>query len=179
MSVDYDNPVFLSGNQKAKWGLDILFKHELNSSVTPLPEFSNHHIQVIKLSMEIPMIIVNVYLPSSSSPESAYDDSLSLLSTIIKTYTTEAAILLAGDWNSSLYRSTARDEKFKKFCLTAGLITAQQTNEEPSYHGYNGTTSRIGYVLAHRDSFLMHGLKAENVKIVKLICKEKDHYLNT
>ena len=95
MSVDFDNPTFISRNQKAKWGLDFLFKHSMNSNVTPLPEFSNHRVQVIKLSLEIPIIIVNVYLPSSSLPESEFKESLSLLSTIISSYAADAAILLA------------------------------------------------------------------------------------
>ena len=104
MSVDYNKPTYISRNEKAKWGLDILFKQTLNSSVTPLPEYSNHRVQVVKLSLEIPIIIVNVYLPSSSLPEAEYDEALCLLSTIIATYSNEAAVLLAGDWNSSLHR---------------------------------------------------------------------------
>ena len=173
MAADFDNPVFISGNQKAKWGLDILFKHALNSSVTLLPEYSNHRIQVIKLSLEIPIIIVNVYLPSTSLPECEYDDSLTLLSTIITTYTAEAAILLSGDWNSSLYRTTARDKKFQTFCHTAGIFPADQTNDTPSYHGYNGTVSKIDYVFAHRDSCLMFGIKTEDVRIITQLCKEE------
>ena len=174
MSVDFDKPVFISGSEKAKWGLDLLFKQKLNCSVEPLPEFSNHRIQVVKLSLEVPIIIVNVYLPSSSLPESEYDDSLSLLSTILTTYTPEAAILLAGDWNSSLYRSSARDRKFQTFCQTAGLITATRTDNKPSYHGYNGSTSKIDYVFAHRDSCLMHGVNVDDVRIIGQICKEED-----
>ena len=174
ISADYENPVYISGNEKAKWGLDILFKHTLNCAVTALPEFSNHRIQVIKLSLEIPIIIVNVYLPSSSLPESEYDESLSLLSTILTAYTMEAAILLAGDWNSSLYRNTARDRKFQTFCQTVGITTAAQTNETPSYHGYNGTISKIDYVFAHRDSCSIHGIKIEDVRIIVQLCKEED-----
>ena len=71
-----------------------------------MPEYSNERIQVVKLSMEIPIIIVNVYLPSSSLPETDYDESLSLLSTIITNYTMEGAILMSGDWNSSLHKHT-------------------------------------------------------------------------
>ena len=165
MSVDYDNPTYISRNEKAKWGLDILFKQTLNSSVTPLSEYSNQRIQVIKLSLEIPIIIVNVYLPSSSLPESKYDEALSLLSTIITTYSNEAAILLAGDWNSSLYRQTVRDKKFQTFCQTDGLVTATHTNSSPSYHGYNGSVSKIDYILAHKDSCLAHGIQIEDIRI--------------
>ena len=80
MSVDFDNPIHITGKEKAKWGLDILFKNELNCSVTPLPEHSNQRIQAVKLSLEIPIILINVYLPASSLPQQDYDDSLNLLS---------------------------------------------------------------------------------------------------
>ena len=159
ISVDFDKPAYISRNEKAKWGLDILYKHSMNSNVTPLPELSNQRVQVIKLSLEVPIILVNVYLPSTSLPETEYDESLSLLSTIISTYSADAAILLAGDWNSSLHRETNRDKKFKKFCQKDGLIPATNTDDNPSYHGYNGCVSRIDYILAHRDSCLGYGIK--------------------
>ena len=41
MSVDCDSPVFISGTEKAKWGLDILYSKEMNSFVTPLSDHSN------------------------------------------------------------------------------------------------------------------------------------------
>ena len=105
ISVDHDNPILRSGKEKAKWGLDLLYTKEMNSYVTPLPEHSNQRIQVLKISLEIPIILVNVYLPASSLPSQDYDDSLNLLSSVITHYQTEAAILLAGDFNRSLFRN--------------------------------------------------------------------------
>ena len=55
-----------------------------------------------------------------------------------------------------------------------GLIPAVGTDDIPSYHGYNGSVSKIDYVLVHKDSCLTHGIKTEDVKIVKQICKEDD-----
>ena len=150
----------------------------MNSNISQLEEFSNQHVQVIKLSLDIPIIVVNVYLPSTSLPESQYDESLSLLSTIISNYSPDAAILLAGDWNSSLHRNTKRDQKFQKFCQLDGLIPALNTNNTPSYHGYNGCTSRIDYILVHKDSCLGQGIKIEDVKIISQVCKESDPLYN-
>ena len=177
MAADFQNPTFISENQKAKWGLDILFKQSLNSSITPLLECSNARVQVVKLALEIPIIVVNVYLPSSSLPESEYDESLSLLSTIITNYTMDGAILLSGDWNSSLHRNTTRDIKFKTFCRKNGIFPASFTNSSPSYHGYNGSVSKIDYVLAHEDSCSIHGIKINEVKIISQICKEENPYI--
>ena len=170
MSVDFDNPTFISQNEKAKWGLDVLYRNSMNSCVTQLPEYSNQRVQVIQLALEVPIIVVNVYLPSSSLPESDFDESLSLLSSIIEAYSTEAAILLAGDWNSSLYRQTKRDKKFQKFCQTDGLTPAVNTDSIPSYHGYNGCESKIDYVLVHEDSCVTQGVSIEDVIITKQIC---------
>ena len=177
MAADFQNPTFISENQKAKWGLDILFKQSLNSSITPLLECSNARVQVVKLALEIPIIVVNVYLPSSSLPESEYDESLSLLSTIITNYTMDGAILLSGDWNSSLHRNTTRDIKFKTFCRKNGIFPASFTNSSPSYHGYNGSVSKKDYVLAHEDSCSINGIKINEVKIISQICKEENPYI--
>ena len=127
MSVVFDNPTYISQNEKAKWGLDIFYRNSMNSSVTQLPEYSNQRVQVIKLSLEVPIIVVNVYLPSSSLPESDYE-SLSFLSSIIEAYSTDAAILWDGDWNSSLYRQKKRDKKFQKFCQMDELTPAVNTD---------------------------------------------------
>ena len=75
-------------------GLDILFKEELSGYTNSLDEFSNQRIQTIKINNEVPMIIINVYLPSSSLPETDYDISLDILSVAIEKYSSEAALLL-------------------------------------------------------------------------------------
>jgi hypothetical protein len=122
-------------------------------------------------------IIVNVYLPSSSLPEAEYDEALCLLSTIISTYSNEAAVLLVGDWNSSLYRETSRDKKLQTFCQTDGLVPAVHTDSQPSYHGYNGSVSKIDYILAHTDSCIAHGLYIEDIKMTAHICKDENPYV--
>ena len=66
VSANFDNPVHISGKAKAKWGLDVLYKKEVNSSVVPIAEFSNQRIQTIKLALEVPVILINVYLPAKS-----------------------------------------------------------------------------------------------------------------
>ena len=65
-SVDCQNQTIVPGNAKAKWGLDILFKKYLNSSINHLPEYSSPRIQIAKLDLDIPVVLINVYLPSSS-----------------------------------------------------------------------------------------------------------------
>ena len=64
------------------------------------------------------------------------------------------------------------DRKFQQFCSEMGLIPAEGSTDLPTYHGYNGTSSRIDYVLLHKDSFISFGLKTEYVKILKHICKD-------
>ena len=86
-------------------------------------------------------------------------------------------ILMSGDWNSSLHRNTARDKKFQTFCHNNRIFPAAQTNSSPSYHGYNGSVSKIDYILAHADSCSVHGIKIEEVKIIKQICKEENPFI--
>ena len=171
-SVDFDNPALRQGTTKAKWGLDTLFKKEHNSCTNELDEFSNQRIQVIKINSNIPLIIINVYLPSSSLPEADYEATLVLLSVAIEKYSSEAACILSGDFNRSLFRKSSNDKKFQQFCSEMGLLPAEGSTDQPTYHGYNGSTSRIDYVLLHRDSCTSFGLKTENVNILNHICKD-------
>ena len=145
-SVDCNSKNLVDGNAKAKWGLDILFKKSLNSSVSQLSEFSSPRIQIIKLDLDIPIIIINVYLPSTSCPESEYDTELAGLSAAIDTLATQRALLLAGDFNRSLHRNNPSEKKFHEFCHSEGLTPDLGTNSYPSYHGYNNATSRIDYI---------------------------------
>ena len=55
-----------------------------------------------------------------------------------------------------------------------GLTPAVNTDSAPSYHGYNGSASKIDYVLVHKDSCVTHGVSIEDVIITKQICKEND-----
>ena len=179
-SVDCESQKLVTGNSKAKWGLDILFRKDLNSSISHPQEFSSPRVQIAKLNLDIPIILINVYLPSSSCPESEYDSELSRLSAALDAYSTEGAVILAGDFNRSLFRTNQSDRKFQKFCHTQGLTPAQCTTDIPTYHGYNNTTSRIDYVLWHSDSCSSFGLKHEDIRIVKHICKENfPHILST
>ena len=179
-SVDCDNKNLVPGNAKAKWGLDVLYKKCLNSSISHLPEFSSPRIQITKLDGEVPIILINVYLPSSSCPEAEYDAELARLSAALDTLSADGAIILWGDFNRSLFRTNQSDRKFQKFCDTQGLTPAQGTTDVPAYHGYNNTASRIDYVLLHTDSCTTFGLKLSDIRILEHICKDdNEHILST
>ena len=118
------------GTSKAKWGLDILFKQEHNSCTNELDEFSNQRIQIIKIESKIPLIIFNVYLPSSSLPDADYEATLALLSAAIEKYSSEAACILLGDFNRSLFRNSSSARKFRIFCSDLGVLTYQHTTHK-------------------------------------------------
>ena len=140
-SVDCDNQQLVEGNRKAKWGLDILLKKNFNSSISQLPDVSSPRIQIIKLSLSVPVILINVYLPSASRPESEYDAELARLSAALGAYITDGVVIISGDFNRSLHRSNPPDIKFQNFCHNQGLTPAQGTTHIPTYHGYNITAS--------------------------------------
>ena len=146
----------------------------MNSFVSPLPEHSNQRIQTVKLTLEIPIILINVYLPASSLPQQEYDDSLNLLASVIANFQSEAAIFVAGDCNRSLFRNNPGDLKFQKFCKTVGLQPATNTKQVPTYHGYNGSTSQIDYILMHKESCMMLGIKEDDLRIISQVCKDDD-----
>ena len=172
MSVDFDNPVLVSGTEKAKWRLDILYSKEMASFVTPLPEHSNQRIQVVKVSLEIPLIIINVYLPAYSLPQQDYDDYLNRLASILTMYETEAALLVSGDFNRSLFRNNPGDRIFQTFCHMTGLKPAIGTTQCPTYHTHNGSVIQIDYFLMHTVSCQTFLITEDDIKITYRVCKE-------
>ena len=139
--------------------------------------FLNFQAQITKLDGEVPIILSNVYLPSSSCPEAEYDAELARLSAALDTLSADGAIILSGDFNRSLFRTNQSDRKFQKFCDTQGLTPAQGTTDVPTYHGYNNTASRIDYVLLHTDSCTTFGLKLSDIRILEHICKDDNEHI--
>lgn len=89
--------------------------------------------------------------------------------------TKPSVIVIAGDFNASLHRSkpTARDKKFEKFIKEGGFTPAYGTTDLPSYHGNNGSSSKIDYALVHKQSFLSRGIPVNSVKIILHECLEE------
>ena len=56
----------------------------------------------------------------------------------------------------------------------AGIIPAAGTTDTPSYHGYNGTMSKIDYVMMHEESCRVFGISQDNLRIICQPCKEDD-----
>ena len=172
--IFFSSLTFLSGKEKAKWGLDILYTKEMNSFVRPLLEQSNQRIQVVKLHLEVPVIIINVYLPSSSLPQQEYDDSLNFRAATLSNHEAEAAIFVIGEFYRSFFRNNPGDRKFQNFCQTVGLLPAPGTNQNASYHGYNGSSNKIDYVMMHRASCLSFGIKEDNLFLITQLFTEED-----
>ena len=95
---------------------------------------------------------------------------------LIPVLSADAPVILTGDWNASLNRATptARDKKFRTFVQSAGLTLAKNTTPEPTYHGFNGTSSKIDYTFVHHGSFLSHGLDPNCVTMSLHHCVNDD-----
>ena len=74
ISFDSNNPAIVSGLERAKWGLDILWKKELSHQISILSDLSNPRFQVLQYNniSKTPLIIINVYLPTTAN-EAEYD----------------------------------------------------------------------------------------------------------
>ena len=95
----------------------------------------NQRIQVVKLNLEVPSIIINVYFPSSSLPQQEYDDSLNFLAATLSNHEAEAAIFVIGDFNRSLFRNNPGDQKFQNFCQTVAFSQHQEQIKMPHNMG--------------------------------------------
>ena len=50
ISFDNSSPAIVSGLEKAKWGLDILWKKENNHNISTLSQYSNPRFQTLKIN---------------------------------------------------------------------------------------------------------------------------------
>ena len=55
-----------------------------------------------------------------------------------------------------------------------GIIPAAGTTDIPSYHGYNGSESKIDYVMMHAESCHAFGIQNDDLRIIMQTCKEED-----
>ena len=175
IACDFNLPVSVSGLEKAKWGIDTLWKRTINHNIETMMDYSNERVQVLKLKFgETPFFVMNIYLPSTSLSETHFDKALSNIQSTLCVTSSQGPTIACGDWNVSLHRKkpTSRDNKFKRFCDSMGLIPAEGTNDLPTYHGHNNTESKLDYVLLHQDSFLSHNIPLSNVSMFLHICTE-------
>ena len=107
----------------------MIWKKTLNHCIEILGDLSDTRFQIVKMSAAgIPLIIINVYLPTTTQ-EAEYDNCLENLLGLLPVLGAQAPVVLTGDWNASLGRATptARDKKFGSFVTSAGLTPASYT----------------------------------------------------
>jgi hypothetical protein len=64
------------------------------------------------------------------------------------------------------------DINFQNFCSVSVLVQAVGTSDVPTYHGYNKSVSRIEYVMMHKESSSIFGIREEDLSIISQVCKE-------
>ena len=75
----------------------MIWKKSLNHFIEPLDDFSNIRYQTIKLSVaDIPLIIINVYLPTTNQ-EAEFISCIEDLLGLIPVLGAEAPVILTGD----------------------------------------------------------------------------------
>lgn len=149
--IDDNNPTLPSFRPRGTAGTAILWKHEIDHIVEPVPDGSDR-VCTILIHTSNPLLVINTYMPTEGTTTSAeYSEIQDEVYEIIKKYNTFTP-LWVGDINAAPSRNkpTKNDVKFKNFCIENNLQIAVQMPDKPSFHHFNGkSTSRIDHFI-HR-----------------------------
>ena len=150
--VDDCNPVGPSLHARGYGGTCILWARSHNASIRVLPE-SNERINVVEYNQECVLLcLVNVYLPTrgAADHEEAFGECMDMLHEIILKYNSSHAVIIGGDFNSSMHRGTSlrRDRLLMEFVSEHHLnVEVDCPVGDTFFHASNDSSSQIDYFL--------------------------------
>ena len=123
-----------------------------NASIRVLPE-SNERINVVEYNQEwVLLCLVNVYLPTCGTAdyEEAFGECMDMLHEIILKYNSSHAVIIGGDFNSSIHRGSSlrRDRLLMEFVSEHRLnVGVDCPVGDTFFHASNDSSSQIDYFL--------------------------------
>lgn len=151
-AVDTGDPILPVQMPRGYGGTAILWKKELDSLVTTLPDGGNR-IQCIELKCHKPLLIIAVYMPSRGQTDNFEDyvDCLDQLCEILKKYSSTHQVVIGGDMNEDLVSraNSRRAQELLNFMNTNSLET--QSTEATFIHPNGTDSTTIDYIIYRSD----------------------------
>ncbi|VDI13025.1 Hypothetical predicted protein [Mytilus galloprovincialis] len=152
-------------------GVAIIWKKEINENIKELIDGGNR-IQAIHIQQgDKPICLINVYMPSDSkNADIEYKDTLAQIDEMIEKYKDTHEIIVCGDMNGSLDRSsTPHDKILKTFCKEKCIGNTEKCPvKETFYHQNENTSDHVPVILT-----LNSQLKKVREKATTIIAKPK------
>ena len=127
-AVDDDNPLPPSQKPRGYGGVATLFRKDMDIRVRKCLD-GGCRVIVTELVTDLPICIINVYMPCRNSRTSDDFDAILLeVQEILDKYAGSHVVILLGDMNSSLVNrvNNDQDKELSKFCYSNKLISLQR-----------------------------------------------------
>ncbi|VDI45336.1 Hypothetical predicted protein [Mytilus galloprovincialis] len=126
-------------------GVAIIWKKEINENIKELIDGGNR-IQAIHIQQgDKPICLINVYMPSDSkNADIEYKDTLAQIDEMIEKYKDTHEIIVCGDMNGSLDRSsTPHDKILKTFCKEKCIGNTEKCPVKETFYHQNEIINKI------------------------------------
>ena len=160
--VDSDNPIPPSRFPRRYGGVAVLWKREMDSFIRSIPD-GNQRIQCIELSLEKPLLLVCVYMPTKQYGLDEYLDCFDQLNEICQKYKATHEIIVGVDFNENIsvmtgslsiqtlvMSTTSRADAFRDFIRENGFTT--EYNGPTFMNVYGAEVSEIDYFYMNSQS---------------------------
>ncbi|CAG2194982.1 C1QL [Mytilus edulis] len=163
---DNDDPDFNISMKRGYGGVAIIWKKEINENIKELIDGGNR-IQAIHIQQgDKPICLINIYMPSDSkNADIEYKDTLAQIDEMIEKYKDTHEIIVCGDMNRSLDRSsTPHDKILKTFCKEKCLGNTEKCPVKETFYHQNGMSKgQIDYFLFKSNSEIINKIRQIDV----------------
>ncbi|CAG2244566.1 unnamed protein product [Mytilus edulis] len=163
---DNDDPDFNVSMKRGYGGVAIIWKKEINENIKELIDGGNR-IQAIHIQQgNKPICLINVYMPSDSkNADIEYKDTLAQIDEMIEKYKDTHEIIVCGDMNGSLDRSsTPHDKILKTFCKEKCIGNTEKCPVKETFYHQNGMSKgQIDYFLFKSNSEIINKIRQIDV----------------
>ncbi|CAG2197890.1 unnamed protein product [Mytilus edulis] len=163
---DNDDPDFNVSMKRGYGGVAIIWKKEINENIKELIDGGNR-IQAIHIQQgDKPICLINVYMPSDSkNADIEYKDTLAQIDEMIEKYKDTHEIIVCGDMNGSLDRSsTPHDKILKTFCKEKCIGNTEKCPVKETFYHQNGMSKgQIDYFLFKSNSEIINKIRQIDV----------------
>ncbi|CAG2245623.1 unnamed protein product [Mytilus edulis] len=163
---DNDDPDFNISMKRGYGGVAIIWKKEINENIKELIDGGNR-IQAIHIQQgDKPICLINVYMPSDSkNADIEYKDTLAQIDEMIEKYKDTHEIIVCGDMNGSLDRSsTPHDKILKTFCKEKCIGNTEKCPVKETFYHQNGMSKgQIDYFLFKSNSEIINKIRQIDV----------------
>ncbi|CAC5362879.1 unnamed protein product [Mytilus coruscus] len=144
----------------------IIWKKEINENIKELIDGGNR-IQAIHIQQgDKPICLTNVYMPSDSkNADIEYKDTLAQIDEMIEKYKDTHEIIVCGDMNGSLHRSsTPHDKILQTFCKEKCIGNSKKCPVKETFYHQNGKSKgQIDYFLFKSNSEIINKIRQIDV----------------